>query len=119
MQVVIVTGRKDALLDFAQGLGGNVEWTASQADVLGRAAKGPWKLVVADAMTPGLDYKAFLTELLRVNAMLNTVVVTNMDEETFHKDSEGLGVLGSVPALPGREHGEQVVARLRRILGRS
>ena len=119
MEVVIVTGRKGALLHFAQGLGGDVEWTADAGGVLSRAGSGHWKLVVADAMTPGMDYKAFLTELLRVNAMLNTVVVTNMDEETFHKDSEGLGVLGSVPALPGREHGEQVVARLRRILGRS
>lgn len=117
MQVVIVTGRKDALLDFAQGLGGEVEWTASRAEVLGRAAEGPWKLVVADAMTPGLDYKAFLTELLRVNAMLNTVVVTDMDGEAFHEDSEGLGVLGAVPPLPGREDGAKVLARLRRILG--
>jgi CheY-like chemotaxis protein len=117
MQVMIVTGRRDALLDLAQGLGEEVEWTASQAEVLGRAAKGPWKLVVADAMTPGVDYKAFLTELLRVNAMLNTVVVTDMDEETFHEDSEGLGVLGAVPALPVREDGEKVLARLKRILG--
>ena len=117
MQVVIVTGRKDALRDFAQGLGGEVEWAESRADVLGRAAKAPWKLVVADAMTPGLDYKAFLMELLRVNAMLNTVVVTDMDGEAFHEDSEGLGVLSAVPALPGREDGEKVLARLKRILG--
>ena len=117
MQVVIVTGRKGVLLDFAQGLGGEAEWTSSQAEVLARAANGPWKLVVADAMTPGLDYKAFLMELLRVNAMLNTVVVTDMDGEAFHEDSEGLGVLSAVPALPGREDGEKVLARLKRILG--
>ena len=117
MEVVIVTGRREALLDFAQGLGADVEWAAGTGDVLGRAATGPWKLVVVDAMTPGMEYKAFLTDLLRVNAMLNTVVITDMDEETFHEDSEGLGVLGSVPALPGRGHGEQVMERLKRILG--
>lgn len=117
MQVVIVTGRKEALMDFAQGLGGEVMWAAGTGEVLGQAATEPWKLVVVDAITPGMDYKAFLTALLRVNAMLNTVVVTDMDAEAFHEDSEGLGVLGSVPALPGRAHGEQVMARLRRILG--
>ena len=117
MEVVIVTGRKEALLDFAQGLGADVEWTADAGGVLSRAGSRPWKLVVVDAMTPGLDYKSFLMDLLRVNAMINTVVVTDMDEETFHEDSEGLGVLCSVPEHPGRESGIKTMDRLCLLLG--
>jgi len=97
MHVVIVTDRRDALHEFVQGLGKDVEWTDSAAGILARAKNPPWQLVVLDAMMPGLDYKVFLMDLLKVNAMLNTVVITDMDAEAFHHDSEGLGVLCAVP----------------------
>lgn len=117
MHVVIVTKRKDALGEFAQGLGKNIEWTDSAAGVLSRATTPPWQLVVFDTMLPGLDYKKFLVDLLKVNAMLNTVVITDMGEDDFHEDSEGLGVLRAVPINPGREHGVGVMDTLCRILG--
>ena len=117
MQVVIVSARKEALHYFAQGLGADVEWAVSPEDVLGQAGTAPWQLVVVDALTPGMSYKAFVMDLLRVNAMLNTVVVTDMGEEDFHEDSEGLGVLCAVPGTPGREDGAQAMDRLRRMLG--
>lgn len=117
MHVVILTDRKDALQDFAQGLGQDVEWTENSADVLTQAATAPWRLVVVDAMRPGLSYKSFLMDLLGKNAMLNTVVITDMDDEAFHEDSEGLGVLCATPAAPGREHGVLAMDKLRRILG--
>ena len=117
MHVVIVTDREDALREFAQGLGKNIEWTDSAAGVLSRAATPPWQLVVLDTMLPGLDYKKFLMDLLRANAMLNTVVITDMGEDEFHEDSEGLGVLCAVPAQPGREHGVRAMDTLCRILG--
>jgi len=117
MHVVILTDRKESLLEFAQGLGGDVEWATASDEVLSRAKTPPWQLVVVDAMTPGVNYKTILMDLLRVNAMLNTVVVTDMDEEAFHEDSEGLGVLCAVPENPGREHGIKAMDRLCRLLG--
>jgi DNA-binding response OmpR family regulator len=117
MHVVIVTDRNESLYDFAQGLGNDVEWTKNAADVLSRATNPPWQLIVLDAMMPGMDYKTFLMDLLRVNAMLNTVVVTDMEEEEFHEDSEGLGVLCAVPESPGREHGVKAMDKLCRLLG--
>lgn len=117
MHVVILSDRKESLLEFAQGLGGDVEWATACDDVLSRAKTPPWQLVVVDAMMPGMKYTTFLMDLLRVNAMLNTVVVTDMDEEAFHEDSEGLGVLCTVPENPGREHGIKAMDRLRLLLG--
>jgi DNA-binding response OmpR family regulator len=109
MQVVIVTERNEALHEFAQGLGGDVEWAKRAEDVLGRAKTPPWQLVVVDAMTPGMDYKTFVMDLLRVNAMLNTVVITDMGKEAFHEDSEGLGVLCAVPANPKWDDGAKAM----------
>ena len=117
MHMVILTDRKESLLEFAQGLGGDVEWATAADDVLSRAKTPPWQLVVVDEMMPGMKYKTFLMDLLRVNAMLNTVVITDMDEEAFHEDSEGLGVLCTVPGNPGREHGVKAMDRLCQLLG--
>lgn len=117
MRVIIITARKEALRDFAKGLGCDVEWADTAQDVLDRAKTTPWQLVVVDAMTPGMGYKTFTMNLLRVNAMLNTVVVTDMSEEAFHEDSEGLGVLCTVPANPRREHGVKAMDRLCQLLG--
>lgn len=117
MQVAILTDRKDVLRDFALGLDSTVDWAGSAQEVLDQAKTPPWQLVVVDAMTPGMDYKTFLMDLLRVNAMLFTAVITDADAEAFHEDSEGLGVLCSVPGNPGREHGAEVMVRLRRLTG--
>ena len=117
MHVVIITDRRDALGEFARGLGKDVEWTASAADVLDRAPASPWQLVVVDAMMSGMDYRKFLLDLLRVNAMLNTVVVTDMGEEDFHEHSEGLGVLCSVPPSPSWDDGVRAMDRLCLLYG--
>jgi len=117
MRVAIVSERQNELGDFAHGLGGGVEWLKMQ-NVLDVAAKAPWQLVVVDTLS--LDsggYKAFLHSLLKVNAMLNTVVMTAMDAEAFHEDSEGLGVLCAVPVNPGREDGVRVMNQLCSVLG--
>jgi DNA-binding NarL/FixJ family response regulator len=117
MHVVILTDRKESLLEFAQGLGGDAEWATAADDVLSRAKTPPWQLVVVDALMAGMQYKTFLIDLLRVNAMLSTVVVTDMDEDAFHEDSEGLGVICAVPKNPGREHGIKAMDRLCLLLG--
>lgn len=117
MHVVILTDRKESLLEFARGLGADVQWATAADDVLSRAKTPPWQLVVVDAMMPGMQYKTFLIDLLRVNAMLSTVVITDMDEEAFHEDSEGLGVLCTVPGNPGRESGVKVMDRFCQLLG--
>lgn len=117
MHVVILTDRKESLREFAQGLGGDAEWARASDEVLSRAKNPPWQLVVVDALMPGMQYKTFLMDLLRVNAMLNTVVVTGMDGGAFHEDSEGLGVLCTAPENPGREDGVRVMDRLRQLPG--
>jgi DNA-binding response OmpR family regulator len=117
MQVVIVSARKEALRDFAQGLAADVEWAESPQNVLERARTAPWQLVVVDALTPGVNYKAFVMDLLRANAMINTMVITDMGEEEFHEDSEGLGVICAVPANPGQADGSRSMGLLRQLPG--
>lgn len=117
MRAAILTDRKDALEDFAQGLEMHVEWVESPEVLLEQAATASWLVVVVDGMMPGVLYKTFLMDVLRRNAMLNTVVITDQDEETFHEESEGLGILCPVPASPGRKDGAEVKGLLLRLSG--
>ena len=52
-----------------------------------------------------------------VNAMVNTAVVTAMDEEEFHEASEGLGVLSSLPQEPGADAAKGLLDRLASVAG--
>ncbi|SHN48572.1 hypothetical protein [Desulfovibrio litoralis] len=38
-----------------------------------------------------------LTDILMINAMIHSVVVTDMDKEIFHELTEGLGILLALP----------------------
>ena len=116
MRVIILTNRQVDLDDFALGLSAEIEWVEQSELVLQQASSAAWDLLVIDALLSNLDYKKLLMDLLRVNAMLNTVVITDLGESDFHEASEGLGVLSAVPARPTREHGIQIMGLLRQIL---
>ncbi|MCK9239263.1 hypothetical protein, partial [Desulfocurvus sp.] len=53
------------------------------------AAHAP-ELVVIDENLPGMPSLELAGALLRVNAMINTAVVSALGEEDFHEASEGL-----------------------------
>lgn len=112
MKVLIVSDRKESLKFFAQGLGGDVEWAADPDEVLKQAQGLPWNLVVVDALRPGLDLRGFLGELLRVNGLLHTAVISSMGEDDLMEHCAGLGVLCAIPAAPGWEDGARVMNQL-------
>lgn len=117
MRAVILTARKDALSLFAQGLGMDILWSNLSAEILAKAKDAAWDVVVVDGLMPGFDYKKFLIDLLQINAMLNTVVITDMNATEFHEESEGLGVLCALSPRPGQTDGVQVSQQLKTILG--
>ncbi|MDY0275626.1 MAG: hypothetical protein RBR42_09355 [Desulfomicrobium sp.] len=117
MQTVVLTARQDDLAAFAQGLDMDILWMDSGLEIVQAARTATWALVVVDGLMPGLDYKKFLIDLLTANAMLNTVVITDLSDHDFHEESEGLGVLRALPSLPGFADGQQVFRQLADILG--
>jgi len=107
MHVVILTDRKESLLELAQGLGGDVEWATAADDVLSRAKTPPWQLVVVDAMMPGMQYKTFLLDLLRVNAMLNTVSSRTWMRPRSTKTAKGWACSAPCRRIPGASMGSR------------
>lgn len=117
MRIAVLTHRKEALLDFAAGLGLVQDWLDTEAAVLAQAKTETWDLLVVDGTMPGLTYAAFVAQLLRVNAMINTAVIIDQAETVFHEESEGLGILCSVPAEPVQTDGAAVAEKLHNLLG--
>ena len=77
----------------------------------------PLSLPIIDIELPDTEPLPLVQELLTVNAMVNTAVVSPLTEEEFHEASEGLGILAHLPLRPGRSDAAELLRKLRQILG--
>lgn len=118
MRIAIVTQRKEALSAFAEGLashGVTIDWIAAPQDAVDQARMYPRDMVILDDQSG--NFRACLSDLLMANALIHTAVITAIPPEQFHEESEGLGVLCSLPPSPRQEHADELVEKLRGILG--
>ncbi|MBU1610255.1 MAG: response regulator [Proteobacteria bacterium] len=116
MLLLLITTRAGELSRFALGLGSageEVLVAESAAAALDLAASRHPALVIADETMQGSSPLAFVGALLKVDAMINTAVLSPLSETDFHEESEGLGVLTQVPMHPTEEDGKALVAKLR------
>jgi hypothetical protein len=51
-------------------------------------------------------------EIMMVSAMTLTAVITSMDEEVFHEEAEGYGVLMPLPLAPSASDGVELAKRM-------
>lgn len=119
MLVIVATPTLAGLESFTKGL------IDSGAEVV-HARSGMAALEMAKARSPVLvavggdlsDFRPFelVTELTRVNAVINTAVMSALSPEQFHEDAEGLGVLAQIAPHPVEQDALDVMAKLIRIL---
>jgi len=72
-------------------------------------------LVIVDAQLDDMDGIAFINQLVRINPMINTALVSGLTEGEFHEATEGLGVLMQLPLQPREIDGEALLAGLEKI----
>ena len=58
----------------------------------------------------------FVRQLVLVNPIINVYFVSSKPKEKFHKESEGLGILGQIPIQSTKRDIEQVLLHLSGIL---
>ena len=58
----------------------------------------------------------FVEKLMAINAMVNTAVCSPLDQEEFHEQSEGMGILMQLPPQPGAAEAEELLTSLRNIV---
>ena len=77
----------------------------------------PPEFLILDQSLPEGEVLELARELVAVNAAVNCIVVTDMDAETFHEASEGLGIFASLPLDPTFEDGVALAGRIQRFMG--
>ena len=66
----------------------------------------------------GIDVRKALDlviDILSINAMVNTTMITTMDPESWHEKSEGLGMLEPLPNPPSAADARKLLATLGKL----
>lgn len=116
MLIVIVSARATDHGAFIRALdraGAEVAVAPSGRECLKLAASRPPALVVVDQDLPDLTCRELLTDLLQVNAMVNTAVLSPLSAEDFHEWGEGLGILCALPLSPSEGDAATLLEKLR------
>jgi len=123
VRILVATTRPEIMELFSDALTSDPEvhlqHVVSGADALLAVRTASPDLVVIDLDLP--DFKALdlVAQLLMVNAMVNTAVLSPLSEAEFHEASEGLGILGRLLVKPGRGDAVDLLEKLRRVLGQT
>jgi DNA-binding NtrC family response regulator len=118
--ILLVSARKEELDPFIQGLqsGENVHLIQAETpeEALKTASsKGPAMAILDGSM--GNDFGLDLAkEFLKLNAFINTAVMSDMDETVFHEKSEGLGVFAQLPLKPDGQHARALLFDFQKFL---
>lgn len=120
MHLLVVTRRVDELTAFAralaQGAGLDLRFTDGWANALAVAREMPPAFAVLDEGLENGPPLELARQLMAVNAMINTAVVSPLPAEAFHEASEGLGIVSAVPQRPTAEDGAALAQVFRRFL---
>lgn len=119
MLVIVATPELAGLEGFTKGLsdsGAEVVHARSGMAALEMAKVRAPALVVVGEKLP--DFRSFelVSTLTRVNAAINSAVMSSLSPEQFHEDSEGLGVMTQLAPRPMEQDALDVMAKLIRIL---
>ena len=123
MRILVATTRPEIMELFSDALTSDPEvhlqHVVSGADALLAVRTASPDLVVIDLDLPDFKPLDLVAQLLMVNAMVNTAVLSPLSEAEFHEASEGLGILGRLPVKPGRGDAVDLLEKLRRVLGQT
>jgi enoyl-CoA hydratase/carnithine racemase len=73
------------------------------------AAAGSIDLIIIDEKVDGRPGPDIAKEMIRVNAMANLALVSELSPEDFHEASEGLGIMAQLPPCPDEKDAERLL----------
>lgn len=119
MNIVLATTRPEELNDFVTSLkqkSCHPVLTESGTKTLELVSSTKPVLVVVDDCLPDYEALALIREIVLQNALINTAVISGMDDTEFHEKSEGLGVFMQLPLKPQAQDGLNLIQNLKRII---
>ena len=100
---------------LAQGQDTVLRWAEGPEQALAEARRWRPSLAVLDHGLAQSGPWGLIRELLRVDAFLNSAVVSGLDQDQFHQASEGLGVMAQLPPAPGPAESAWLLYHLREL----
>ncbi|MUM76977.1 hypothetical protein GKC30_04940 [Pseudodesulfovibrio sp. F-1] len=112
MLIVIASPRSQQLGTFLAQLkrlkGCELVFAPTASATLEIVRTGAPAFAIIDEGLPDADPLKLVTDIMMVNAMVNTAVVSPLTDEEFHEASEGLGILAAIPPTPDEEDGKRI-----------
>ena len=75
-----------------------------------------YSLVVSDEKLPDTTGSKLAENIIKINAMVNTALVSSLSDHDFHEETEGLGVLMKLPVGFDNKKAEELEAYLCKII---
>ena len=120
MNILVVTERPIEIDDFLKPLKRmhDVKLVIAQngAVALGEIRLTPPAFVIVDEGLQDFKPLQLIPEIMKINAMINTAVVSALSPEEFHEASEGLGILAPIPLKPNENDGLELVTLFARFI---
>lgn len=121
--LLLVSPRIGDLSDFTPTLSAQPDITLHQVnsseDALQMAREQNPHLVIIDQEIQDKNSLDLVMELLVVNAMINTVMITSMDAAEWHEKSEGLGMMPPISDPPTEKDALALLEAFRKMPGLS
>lgn len=103
-RILIVTEAKEsfqgALEDACSKGRCSATWANSLPAAVSAVKQRRPDLAIIDSRVGGQDGPSLCRRLLRKDAFVNMALVSDLSEDDFHEATEGLGLLGRLPANP-------------------
>ena len=117
--ILLITSRPGQLHHLAQAIGNdpasNLMIVSSLQEAVAAFENESPVLAVVDHRVgddTGLDV---IRRLINVNAFVHTAILSDCDEDEFHRTSEGLGILTRLPLQPEPTDVQRLFSALRRL----
>ena len=118
---LLVSPRADELDDFTAVLTAQPDITLAQVtsgeEMMKIIRDQSPHLVILDRKIKDRDSLGLVHELLQVDAMINSAMITSMDADSWHEISEGLGMMPPVPDPPSEKDALVLLKNFRRMPG--
>ena len=118
--ILLVSAESKALSGLAYGLmrsaGIEICWTDSGKKAFNIISDKTIDLVVVDETIDEASGLEFVQNLVSINPLINTAVISPLSETDLHEQSEGLGVLMRLPTNPDEKQAALLIERLDKVL---
>lgn len=91
------------------------EWVGSAQEAISELADKKFDLFIISEDLPDMTGRKLIEEALFKNAMMNSVVLSQLSHKEFHETYEGLGVLMQLSLKPEKQDAQNILDHLNKI----